>query len=193
MLGRIANNIQRLSIRRNTTNSLFFRRSSPYLAYSYATKTGLTIDETLPLKTTENKNVTAKDFFSGKKVVLVGLPGAFTPVCTADHIPGYVRKFDEFKQKGVDSIACVTVNDPFVTKAWAQHLGAAGKIDFIPDWDGKLTKALDQTIDLSKNGLGHRTMRFAAVVDNGKVTKVFTENDPQELKISAADSVIKQL
>eukprot|EP01121_Diplochlamys_sp_Union-15-3_P001443 TRINITY_DN1124_c0_g1_i1.p1 TRINITY_DN1124_c0_g1~~TRINITY_DN1124_c0_g1_i1.p1 ORF type:complete len:183 (-),score=38.92 TRINITY_DN1124_c0_g1_i1:55-603(-) len=168
-------------------------RKSYVVNAAYGTKSGHAIDPEAKLRTTDNKEIKAKDYFGKKKVLLVGIPGAFTPVCTADHIPGYIRRYDDFKKKGVDSVACVSVNDSFVMKAWGEHIKGIGKVDFLADHDGSFIKSLDQTVDLSQNGLGSRSGRFAALIEDGRVTKVYQESSPGELKKSSADEVLKDL
>lgn len=132
----------------------------------------------------------AKDYFAGKKVVVFGLPGAFTPTCTAQHMPGYVKRADEFFANGVDAIACLSVNDAWVMKAWAKDQGAIGKIDMLADGNGELTRAIGLDADMSARGYGTRCRRFAMVVNDGVVQTVAVEDAPA-LKVSAAEKMLE--
>ncbi len=114
--------------------------------------------------------VTTDELCSGKKVVLFGLPGAFTPTCSAKHLPGFVERAAEIKGKGVDTIACMSVNDVFVMDAWGKDQGADDKVDMLADGSAAFTKALGLELDLVAAGLGVRGQRFAMVVDDGTVT-----------------------
>lgn len=129
---------------------------------------------------------TTADVFSGKKVALFAVPGAYTPTCNNEHLPGFIGRFDELKKKGIDTIACTAVNDVFVLNAWAKDTGAAGKIDMLADGSGVFAKALGLDIDLSPFGLGVRSKRYAMLVDDG-VVKVLNIEDapPQAIKSSA--------
>ncbi len=132
----------------------------------------------------------AKDYFEGRKVVVFGLPGAFTPTCTAQHMPGYVKRADDFLAKGVDAIACLSVNDAWVMKAWAKEQGALGKIDMLADGNGEFTRAIGLDADMSGRGYGTRCRRFAMVVNNGVVQTVAIEEAPA-LKVSAAEKMLE--
>ncbi len=127
------------------------------------------------------------EVFSGKKVALFAIPGAFTPTCQQQHVPGFVDRVDELKSKGIDVIACTAVNDVFVLTQFAKDTGAAGKILMLADGNGEFAKKLGLDIDLSGFGLGVRSKRYAMVVDNG-VVKVLNVEDapPQHDKSSAA-------
>ena len=131
--------------------------------------------------------------FDGKKVVLFAVPGAFTPTCTLNHLPGFLENRDEILAKGVDTIAVVAVNDPFVMQAWAEHSGGLGKIEFVADWDGAFTKAVGMDIDLSVAGLGVRSKRYSMVIDNGAVSLVNVEENPGEADTSGAAKMLEQL
>jgi len=133
------------------------------------------------------------ELFSGKKVVLFAVPGAFTPTCSKEHLPGYVQKAGEFKKKGVDTVACMAVNDVFVMDAWSESAGAGGKVTLLADGNGDYAKALGMDFDGSGFGLGQRARRFAMVVDDGVVSQVFEEENPGELKKSDADTVLASL
>ena len=114
-------------------------------------------------------------FFAGKKVALFALPGAFTPTCSAKHVPGYVNNYDALKGKGVDAIACVSVNDAFVMGAWGKDQKADGKVHMLADGNGEFTRALCLEFDASKFGMGKRSQRYSMVVDNGVVKAVNVE------------------
>jgi peroxiredoxin (alkyl hydroperoxide reductase subunit C) len=119
--------------------------------------------------------VSTAELFDGKTVVLFGLPGAFTPTCSAQHLPGYVDLADQIKAKGVDEIICFAVNDAFVMGAWGKDQNAAGKVRMIADGSGLLTKQLGLELDLVEAGLGVRCKRFAMVVENGTVKSIDVE------------------
>ena len=106
-------------------------------------------------------------YFGGRKILLFGLPGAFTPTCSEIHLPGYIAKAKELRAAGIDAIACVAVNDPYVMAAWGEATEAAGKVDLLADGNGELARALGLEVDRSATGLGRRCRRFAAVVDDG--------------------------
>ena len=114
------------------------------------------------------------DLLKGKKVVLFGLPGAYTSVCSAKHLPGYVNNFNQYKEKGVDHIICISVNDPFVMNAWAKA-NEIENIKMIPDGSGKFTEEMQMLVDKDNLGFGRRSWRYACVVDNGKITDWFIE------------------
>jgi peroxiredoxin len=148
---------------------------------------------TLTLATKDGpQKVSAEDFFKGKKVVLFSVPGAFTPTCDAKHLPGFVEKSAELKGKGVDTIACLAVNDAFVMKAWGQSQGCEGKVEMIADGNADYTKALGLDFDASGFGMGTRGQRFAMVVDDGVVKNLNVEAKG-EFKVSSADYVLGQL
>ncbi|WP_337266311.1 peroxiredoxin [Oryzifoliimicrobium ureilyticus] len=131
--------------------------------------------------------------FSGKRVVLFAVPGAFTPTCSLNHLPGYLENRDAILAKGVDDIAVVSVNDWHVMGAWAQSSGGMGKIHFLADWDGAFTKALGLDADLSAGGLGVRSKRYSMLVDNGVVKTLNVEENPGQATVSAAATIIEQL
>jgi peroxiredoxin len=132
------------------------------------------------------------ELFDGKKVVVFSVPGAFTPTCSAKHLPGYIENADKLKAKGVDTVACLAVNDVFVMGAWGKHSGAEGKITMLADGNGTYTKALGLELDASGFGMGQRGQRFALVVDNGVVKHAFIEA-PMEFKVSSAEHVLANL
>jgi glutaredoxin/glutathione-dependent peroxiredoxin len=138
------------------------------------------------------QKLTTEALFAGKTVVLFSVPGAFTPTCDAKHLPGFVERADEIKAKGVDTIACMAVNDVFVMNAWGKQGGVGEKILMLADGNGTYAKALGLEMDGSKFGMGMRGQRFALIVKNGVATQVDIEA-PGEFKVSAADYVLKQL
>jgi peroxiredoxin len=138
------------------------------------------------------KDVTTDEIFKGKKVVLFAVPGAFTPTCSARHLPGYITHRDQFKAKGIDTVACMAVNDVFVMNAWGKDQKADGKVMMLADGSGEYTKALGLELDLSAGGLGRRSRRFAIVVNDGKVESLALE-EGGALKISDAESLLKQV
>lgn len=136
--------------------------------------------------------ITTDEIFNGKKVVLFAVPGAFTPTCSARHLPGYIDHAAQLKAKGVDQIVCLAVNDPFVMKAWGQQAGVGDDILMLPDGNGEFTRALGLEMDGSGYGLGKRSRRFALVVDNGTVTKVAVE-EGGGLDVSSAEKILAGL
>ena len=137
--------------------------------------------------------VTTDELFSGKKVVLFSVPGAFTPTCSAQHLPGIVEQVDAIKAKGVDTVACTSVNDVLVMDAWGKSAGADGKITMLADGNCDYCKALGLELDASGFGMGMRGSRFALIVDDGVVTQTFIEAAPTELKASSAENVLSNL
>jgi alkyl hydroperoxide reductase subunit AhpC len=135
---------------------------------------------------------TTDDIFKGKKVVLFAVPGAFTPTCHKNHLPGFIAHADEIKAKGVDTIAVTGVNDVFVMDAWSKDTGGNGKIDFLADGSGTFAKAIDLTVDLNERGLGLRSRRYAMIVDNGIVRDVFVE-EAAGVEVSGADHILAKL
>jgi peroxiredoxin len=133
------------------------------------------------------------EVFKGKKVVLFAVPGAFTPTCHKNHLPGFLKNADAIKAKGVDAIAVTSVNDAFVMDAWAKSSGAEGKIEFLADGNADFAKALDLTLDGSAGGLGLRSQRYSMVVEDGVVKSLNIEDSPGKAEISGADTLMKQL
>ena len=134
------------------------------------------------------------DIFKGKKVVLFAVPGAFTPTCHKNHLPGFVKNAAAIKAKGIDTIAVTGVNDAFVMDAWKSASGADGKIDyFLADGSADFAKAIGLTADLNARGLGTRSQRYAMVVDNGVVKMLNVEDAPGKAEISGADNMLKGL
>ncbi|KAL6226515.1 PREDICTED: peroxiredoxin-2B [Fragaria vesca subsp. vesca] len=129
---------------------------------------------------------------AGKKIILFGVPGAFTPTCSLKHVPGYIEKADELKSKGVDKILCLSVNDPFVMKAWAKTYPENKNVLFLADGSAKYTHELGLELDLSEKGLGTRSRRFALLVDDLKVKAANVESGG-EFTVSSADDILKAL
>jgi glutaredoxin/glutathione-dependent peroxiredoxin len=138
------------------------------------------------------KEVTTDDFFRGKKVALFGLPGAFTPTCSARHLPGFVERASEIKSKGVDEIACIAVNDAFVMGAWGKEHKAEGRVTMLADGSGDFARAIGLELDLTKNGMGKRSQRYSMVVDNG-VVKALNVEKPGQFEVSNAETMLKGL
>ena len=135
--------------------------------------------------------VTTDDVFSGKKVVLFSVPGAFTPTCSARHLPGFIEQYEEFAARGVDTVACVSVNDVFVMDAWSKSAGA-GDILMLADGNGEFAAALGLELDARDFGMGLRSQRFALVAEDGVVTGLFVEG-PGEFRVSSAEHVLTKL
>ena len=136
---------------------------------------------------------TTDEIFKGKKVVLFAVPGAFTPTCSNNHLPGFLKNADAIKAKGVDTIAVTGVNDVFVFDAWKKATGAGGKIEFLADGNGEFAKALDLALDGSAAGLGIRSKRYAMLVEDGVVTKLNIEDAPGKAENSGAENLLKQM
>ena len=137
--------------------------------------------------------VTSDEIFSGKKVVLFALPGAFTPTCSAQHVPSYLNNAAALRDKGVDTIACLAVNDVFVMGAWGKDQGSEGEILMLADGSGDFTKAAGMELDLTARGLGVRSHRYAMVVEDGVVKALHLEENPGELANSGAESMLAEL
>lgn len=139
------------------------------------------------------KDVKTKDLFKGKKVVMFGVPGAFTPTCAQQHLPDYIRNANDIREKGVDDIICLAVNDPFVMHHWEVVSGAAGKVTMIPDGNGDFTKELGLSMDGSGFGLGTRSKRYVMIVEDGTVSSIDIEENPGELEAAAAGACLSKL
>jgi len=133
------------------------------------------------------------DFFAGRKVILFGLPGAFTPPCTNDHLPSFIENHDAIRGKGIDEIACIAVNDMFALDAWSKSTGATGKVTMLSDGNAELSTAMGTTFDGSGLGFGTRSKRFAMIVDDGKVTAIEMEEVPSTCSVSSGASILEQL
>ena len=138
------------------------------------------------------QSVSSDDFFRGKKVALFGVPGAYTRTCSARHLPGYVNHADEIKAKGVDTIACIAVNDHFVMGAWGKEHKADGKLVMLGDGSGDFTRAIGLELDRVKEGMGIRTQRYSMLVDDG-VVKTLNVEKPGEFDVSSAETMLKAL
>ncbi|MBU8538407.1 peroxiredoxin [Falsiroseomonas tokyonensis] len=138
------------------------------------------------------KEVSTEELFGGKTVVLFGVPGAFTPTCSAKHLPGFVTQADALKAKGVDTIACMSVNDAFVMGAWAKDQGITDQVVMLADGSAGFTKALGLELDLTARGLGIRSQRFVLVAKDGRVTHVAVEA-PGAFEVSKAEAVLAVL
>ena len=133
-----------------------------------------------------------QDLAKGKKIAIFGLPGAFTPTCSAKHVPSYLQNHDQLKKKGVDEIWCFAVNDPFVMGAWSRDQKAGGKIRFMADGSAEYTKKLGLDLDLNARGLGTRCQRYSMIVDNG-VVKSLNVEAPGKYEVSSAEKMLEQL
>lgn len=157
-------------------------------------KVGDTIPSVTLKHLTDNgmQEITTDDVFKGKKVVLFSVPGAFTPTCSAKHLPGFVQQAEALKAKGVDAIVCLAVNDPFVMRAWGEKNGVGDKVLMLPDGNAALTSAMGLTMDGSGYGLGTRGQRFALIAEDGKVTDLAVEA-PGQFEVSSAEAVLAKL
>jgi peroxiredoxin len=159
----------------------------------------IVVGEKLPGATFKEKTadgpveITTEKLFAGKRVVLFAVPGAFTPTCSLNHLPGYLENRDAILAKGVDDIAVVAVNDWHVMGAWAQSSGGLGKIHFLADWDASFTKTLGLEADLSAGGLGVRSRRYSMLVEDGVVKSLNIEETPGQATVSGAAAMIEQL
>ena len=138
------------------------------------------------------QEVTTEEFFKGKKVALFAVPGAFTPTCSAKHLPSFIENADALKKKGVDTIACVSVNDAFVMRAWGEHNNTTGKVTMLADGNGDFARALGVEADMSKNGMGRRSRRYSMLVDDG-VVKQFNLEEPGAFGASSGDHLLTQI
>ncbi len=158
----------------------------------------INIGDTIPsvkLQQMQEKGVTnieSDDLFKGKKVVLFALPGAFTPTCSAMHLPGYVAKSGEIFAKGVDSIICLSVNDAFVMDAWGKQHDVENRVQMIADGAIKFTRAIGMELDLSNAGMGIRSKRYAMVVNDGVIERLNVE-DPGAFEVSDAETILASL
>jgi len=137
--------------------------------------------------------ITTSELFGGKKSVLFAVPGAFTPGCSMQHLPGFVSNSDEILSKGVDQIVCLSVNDSFVMDAWGKDKGTGDKILMLGDGNGDFTEATGLTMDCSGFGLGSRSLIYSMIVDDNSVTKLNLESNPGEIAESSAENILEQL
>jgi peroxiredoxin len=138
------------------------------------------------------KPVKTDDLFAGKKVVLFALPGAFTPTCSAKHLPGFVQSAEALKAKGVDAVACLSVNDAFVMGAWGDQQKAGDKVMMLADGNGDFTRAVGLEMDGSRFGMGKRSQRYSMIVENG-VVKTLNVEEPGAFAVSSAEHALTQL
>jgi peroxiredoxin len=138
------------------------------------------------------KDITTAEIFGGKRVVLFAVPGAFTPTCSMKHLPGFIEKAGEIKKKGVDTIACVSVNDAFVMDAWGKAQNAGANVLMVADGNGSLAKALGLDMDGTGIGFGLRSQRYALIAKDGVVTALFVEK-PMQFEVSSAEAVLAKL
>ena len=136
---------------------------------------------------------TTEEVFKGKSVVLFAVPGAFTPTCHKNHLPGYLRHADAIKARGIDTIAVTSTNDPFVLAAWAKDTAAAATIEFLSDGNGDFAKAIGLDFDGSSRGMGIRSQRYSMVVKDGVVTRLAIEEQPGAAELSGAEALLKDL
>lgn len=139
------------------------------------------------------QNVSTDDICKGKKVVMFGLPGAYTPVCSAEHLPGFVKDAEKIKAMGVDTVACISANDPFVMEAWADSLNANDSILMLSDHSSEFTNAIGLSLDLSDLGLGNRSERYSMIVDDGVITALQVEESILSCDASSSDALLSKL
>ena len=144
------------------------------------------------LKATDMSDLTTDELFGGNKVFIFSVPGAFTPTCSNQHLPGFIEQADAIRAKGVDDIICMSVNDAFVMDAWGKDRGVGDKVRMVADGNGEFSKALGLDFDGSGIGFGLRCQRFAAIVDDGVVTKLAVE-EPMKFDVSSADAILAAL
>lgn len=139
------------------------------------------------------QDIPLNDLCHGKSVILIGVPGAYTPTCSSQHLPGFLANHHHFKNKGVDEIACISVNDPFVMEAWGKSCNIAdNEIQMLADHKGELTKALGLEVDMDAAGLGTRSQRYAMLVKDGKVEQLYVES-PADLDKSSAEYLLERM
>ncbi len=138
-------------------------------------------------------DVSTESYCQGRKVALFSVPGAFTPTCSAQHVPGYVDNAAALKAKGVSAIACVSVNDAFVMLAWGEQLGVGEDVEMLADGNGEFARATGLTLDGTGFGLGERSTRFSMIVDDGTVVELNVEENPTEVGVSGAEHMLSQL
>jgi peroxiredoxin/glutaredoxin len=140
------------------------------------------------------RDVSTREVFAGKKVIVFALPGAFTPTCSSSHVPRYNELVPDFKRRGVDEIVCISVNDAFVMNEWAREQNAE-RIRFLPDGNGEFSKAMGMLVDKASLGFGHRSWRYSMLVDDGVIQKMFIEPDVEgdPFQVSDADTMLKHL
>lgn len=150
---------------------------------------------TIPLKQVTTKgieDVNTATLFKGKKVALFAIPGAFTPVCSTIHLPGFTQKIGEFKAKGIE-VMCLSVNDPFVMEAWGKATSAHPDITLLADWNADFTKTMGLTLDATAAGLGLRSLRYSMMITDGVVTALNVEPSAGQCEVSSAETLLKTL
>jgi peroxiredoxin len=160
-----------------------------------AINVGDRIPEATLMKMTDKgpQPVKTGELFKGRKVVVFALPGAFTPTCSNQHLPGFIKSSGDIKGKGVDEIVCLSVNDAFVMDAWGKQQGAGSDVTMLGDGNGDFTKALGLDFDGSGFGMGTRSLRYSMLVDDGVVKSLNKEPNPGEAKVSGAETMLQQL
>ena len=148
--------------------------------------------EFISFNTDGQVKLSTEQIFADKKVVLFGVPGAFTPTCSMNHLPGFIEHAEAIKAKGVDTIACTSVNDPHVMKAWSKHAGADGKILMLADGNATFAKATGLDLDLNVANMGLRSKRYSMLVENGVVKQLNVE-DKSGVNVSGADTILTQI
>lgn len=138
------------------------------------------------------EEISTEALFSKKKAVLFAVPGAFTPTCSAKHVPGFVQHIDALKAKGVDLVACISVNDAFVMGAWSRDQGSAGKVTMVADGNGDFTRAMGLVLDGNGFGMGERSQRYAAIIEDG-VIKALEVEAPGKFEVSSAEAILAKL
>ncbi len=157
------------------------------------------VGDTLPsislkrLTTSGIEDVVLRERVKGKKVILFAVPGAFTPTCSQIHLPSFIKEAAAIKAKGIDEIICVAVNDPFVLDVWEKATHASGKITLLSDGNGEFTKAMGLILDVGKNGLGIRSQRYVAIVEDGVVKFLQVEPQPTQCTVTCAEEILKHL
>ena len=138
-------------------------------------------------------DISTDNYCQGRKVALFAVPGAFTPTCSAQHVPSYVGNAEALKSKGISAIACVSVNDAFVMDAWGEAQAVGDSLDMLADGNGEFARATGLTLDARGFGLGERTTRFSMIIDDGTVTHLNVEENPTEMNVSSAEHMLTQL
>lgn len=136
--------------------------------------------------------LSTEDYLAGKKTVLFAVPGAYTPTCSARHLPGFVEQAEALRAKGVDQVACISVNDGFVMQAWGEQAGAAGKVDMLADGNGEFAKAVGLELDATGFGMGQRSQRYAMIIEDG-VAKTINVEEGGAFEVSSVEHVLSQL
>ena len=139
------------------------------------------------------KEIDTDKFFTGKKVLLFDVPGAYTPTCNNSHLPSFIDKYDEIKEKGIDNIICLSVNDQFVSKAWRDSKSIKDDFLFLADGNGKVTESIGMTLDCSGFGMGNRSNRYVMLIEDKVVKKLILEDNPGVCELTNATEILKSL